>query len=254
MSKKTIGIALLAFFVGAMGVYWYTHKSPSFPHTVIETGDRQYKESADYYTVQINYPDKTPLATRTSAGADRKALATTESMLKGLVSGFKDLANVGALSQEEKDRLNQNGLKYSLNVGYRPYSSGSFVSYEYDVYMDTGGAHPNNSYKTLVFDLNGNTVKLGDLFMSGDYLTKISEMAKTQIEAQITQRAGKEAVSTLVVEGYAPKAENFENFVVDSDRIRIFIPPYQVAAYAAGGFEVQIPLAEMKDILKPNVK
>lgn len=254
MSKKTIGIAVLAFAIGALAIGAYLQSGPTFPYTVIETGDRQYKETADYYTIQINYPDKTPLATRTSAGADKKALATTESMIKTLVRDFKDLANVGALSQDEKDRLNQNGLKYSLNVGYRAYSSGSFVSYEYDVFMDTGGAHPNNFYKTLVFDLNGNSVKLGDLFTSGEYLTKISEMAKTQIEAQIKQRAGQEAVSTLVVEGYAPKAENFENFVVDSDRIRIFIPPYQVAAYAAGGFEVQIPLIEVKSMLKANVK
>jgi hypothetical protein len=121
--------------------------------------------------------------------------------------------------------------------------------------MDTGGAHPSNSYKTLVFDLKGNTVALGDLFQSGsNYLERIASSSKAQVRAQLKQRAGAEALDTIIADGIAPKAENFENFVVDSDRIRIFIPPYQAAPYAAGAFEVQIPLADVKDILKPDVK
>jgi hypothetical protein len=121
--------------------------------------------------------------------------------------------------------------------------------------MDTGGAHPNNFYKTLVFDLNGNTVALGDLFNPGsNYLDAISQIAQTQVAAQLEQRAGAGAADSIIADGLSAKEENFQNFVVDSDRIRIFIPPYQAAAYAAGSFEVQIPLADLEDILKPDVK
>jgi hypothetical protein len=256
MTRRNIVLAILVLIVLIGGAYFVFggSLSSSVPHTVIETGDRQHKESSDYYLIQINYPDKTPLATRGGWGAEARAQSATDDMIRSLVRQFKESSNVDNLSQEEKDRLNKNGLKYSLNVGYKPYSSGSFVSYEYDVFMDTGGAHPNNFYRTLVFNLNGDTVKLGDLFKpDSNYLERIASSSKAQIEAQIKQRAGSEAVDTLIADGFSAKEENFQSFVVDSDRLRIFIPPYQAAAYAAGAFEVQIPLVDVKDILKPNV-
>ena len=234
MNKRIITIVVLILIIVAAGggIYLYGNPfGPSLSHTIIETGDRQHKENADYYMVQINYPDKTPLATRGSWGAESRAESTIATALTQLIAQFKEAGNVNGLSQEEKDRLNQSGLKYSLNVGYHSFSSGSFVSYEFEIFMDTGGAHPNNLYKTLVFDLDGNTVSLGDLFVNNaNYLDRISEAAKTQVAAQLKQRAGAEAVTSLIADGLSPKEENFTNFVIDSDRIRIFIPPYQAAA------------------------
>jgi hypothetical protein len=257
MRKRNLFFSLIVLIIitGGAWYWWGGVGGSSLPYTVIETGDRQHKEAGDYYTIQINYPDKTPLATRGSWGAENRAQATIASTLKQLISQFKDAGSLNDLSQTEKDRLNQSGLKYSLNVGYHAYSSGSFVSYEFDIFMDTGGAHPNNLYKTLVFDLHGNTVTLGDLFTPGsNYLERISQAATTQVTAELKKRAGADAASSIISEGISAKEENFENFVVDSDRIRIFIPPYQAAAYAAGSFEVQVPLADLKDILKPDVK
>jgi hypothetical protein len=257
MSKKTTLFVLVALIIifGAGALYLKGGGfGPSLSYTIIETGDRQHREDTDYYTVQINYPDKTPLASRGGFGAENRAQSTIASALNQLISQFKEAGNVANLSQEEKDRLNQGGLKYSLNVGYRQYSSGAYVSYEFDVFMDTGGAHPNNLYKTLVFDLKGNTVKLRDLFTSDDYLNRIAAAASIQVKDELNRRLGEEPGESFLDEGTAPKEENFENFVIDSDRIRIFIPPYQAAAYAAGSFEVQVPLTDLKDILKPEVK
>jgi hypothetical protein len=258
MSRKNILIILILLIIILAGGALYLYGNPLKPtlsYALIETGDRQHKESADYYTVQINYPNKTPLATRGSWGADNRAEGAITSALSQLITQFKQAGSVDALSQEEKDRLNKAGLKYSLNVAYHPYSSGSYVSYEFDVFMDTGGAHPNNFYKTLVFDLGGNTVALEDLFQPGsNYLDRISQAAQTQVAAQIKQRAGADAVKTIITDGITPKVENFENFVVDSDHLTFFIPPYQAASYAAGSFEVHVPLADLKDILKPEVK
>jgi hypothetical protein len=258
MSKKTIIlgiIVLVALGIGG-GFYLYLHPFGStLPYTIIETGDRQYKESGDYYTIQINYPDKTPLTARGGWGAEGRAQAAINRSLTLLIKQFKDAGNLSNLTQDEKDRLNQSGLKYSLNIGYHSYSSGSYVSYEFDVFMDTGGAHPNNFYKTLVFDMSGNAVPLGSLFTArSNYLERISQAASKQIKDELRNRTSSDPTGSFIEQGAAAKTENFENFVVDSDRIRIFIPPYQAAAYAAGSFEVQIPLLELKDILKPEVK
>lgn len=256
MNTRNIGILVLALIVllGLSGFYFYFNPAtPAFSYKVISTGERQHTESGDYYTVQINYPDKTPLDTRGSWGAEARAEATIVSTLKDLVAQFKNTSDVDNISDAEKTRLASSSLKYSLNVATHAYSSGSYVSYLFEIYMDTGGAHPNNLYKTLVFGLDGHTVKLGDLFTSSAYLDHISAAAREQITAQLVQKGGKGSAGDLIADGIAPRESNFENFVVDSDRIRIFIPPYQAAAYAAGSFELQIPLIDVKDILKPGV-
>ena len=256
MTIRTGIIALLfAILVGVGGWYIFTH-TQSLPHELNENGDRQVKEDTDYYTIQAVYPNTTRLATRTdsTAGADKKAVDTTESWINQTVSTFKSDASQ-MLTDDEKARLASSSVKYALSIAYHSYNSGSFVSEEFDIYQDTGGAHPNSAYKTLVFDLNGNQVQLGDLFVSGsDYLGRISAAAKTQVNEQITARAGEEATSTVFSEGLDPTADNFSNLVDDQGILTIFIPPYQAAAYAAGSFEVRIPLQDLKDILKPGVQ
>jgi hypothetical protein len=247
---------ILAVLIGIAGWYIYSN-SQSLPHVLTESGDRQQKEETDYYTVQVVYPNATRLATRTdsSKAADERAVSTIERELQDVVQAFKSAANA-ALTADEKERLAAAKLKYSLNVAYRGYNSGSFVSEEFDIFQDTGGAHPINFYKTLVFDLKGNKVSLDGIFVSGsNYLERISTEATKQVGQQLTQKgAGANATTSLVAEGVAPKAENFTNFVVNDGVLTFFIPPYQAASYAAGSFEVRIPLLDMKDIVKPGIQ
>ncbi len=252
--RGIVAVVLILIVLIIGGWYFFINRGPAISYTVIESGDRQHKEETDFYTIQMTYPDETPLVERGGWGAENSAQDAIEELLQDEMQDFKSIVAEN-LTETEKARLQENLIKYSLNVAYRPYSSGEYVSYEFDVFTDTGGAHPNNYYRTLVFDLEGRTVALGDLFQSGSsYLERISEEATRQVTEQITQRAGADAVATLMQEGLAPRAENFENFVVDSDRLRIFIPPYQAAAYAVGSFEVQIPLYDIRDILKPEVR
>ncbi len=253
--RTGIIVIVLAILVGVGGWYVFTH-TQSLPHVLNENGDRQVKEDTDYYTIQAVYPNTTRLATRTdsTAAADKRAEATIESWVNSTVSSFKSEANK-ALTDDEKARLKDAGIKYSLSIASHPYNSGSFVSYEFDIYQDTGGAHPINLYQTLAFDLKGNQVQLSDLFVSNsDYLSRIAAEAKKQVSAQLTSRAGAEASSSLVADGVAANADNFKNWVDDQSILRVFIPPYQAAAYAAGSFEVQIPLSDLKDILKPGIQ
>lgn len=245
---------MLAVVVAVGGWYVFTH-SQSLPHTLTESGDRFIKEDTDYYTIQAVYPNTTRLATRTdsSAAADARAVATIESTINDMVAEFKRTANQ-ALTQDEKARLTEQKIKYSLNVISRAYNSGSFVSYELDISQDTGGAHPNAFFKTLVFDLKGNLVDLSDLFSDRGYLERVAAEAKTQVAAQLAARAGEEATSTIFEEGLAPRADNFANWVDDQSTLIFLIPPYQAAAYAAGSFEVKIPTTELKDILKQGIQ
>lgn len=251
------GIAVLVLIVLAGAVGWlYIQSQQAVPHTVTAAGDRQIKEDTQFYTIQAAYPDSTRLSTRTdsSSAANARAEAAIEREITSTVDAFKK-TTADALTDDEKSRLVSSSIKYALNIAYHEFNSGSFVSYEFDIFQDTGGAHPTNLYKTMMFDLQGNQVALADLFTPGSgYLQKISDEAKKQVAAQIAARAGASATSTVIAEGLAPRAENFSN-VVDSDGTLVFlIPPYQAAAYAAGSFEVRIPLSDFKDSVRGKIQ
>lgn len=146
------------------------------------------------------------------------------------------------------------GRRYEYAVSYAEFASPHFVSYRYDIYEDTGGAHPNGFYRTFVFDKEGREVPLQALFAPGaDYLTKIAREARAQVEEEVEVRLGSDAIPALFAEGLAPEANNFSNFVVDQDTLRFFLPPYQVAPYAAGPFQVDIPFSLFEGMLAPDV-
>jgi hypothetical protein len=256
MTVKNGIIGLILVAVLGFGVWYLFTNSQSLPHVLNERGDRQIKEETEFYVIQAVYPNTTRLATRTdtSSSADKRAVRRIESVVEDAIDDFKRDAQQ-ALTESEKARLTEAGLKYSFNLGYQPYNSGSFASFELGIFKDVGGAHPINSFKTLVFDLEGNEVKLGDLFVSGsDYLDRIATVARTQVEEQLASRAGAEATSTVIAAGLAPTAENFANWVNNDGTLMFFIPPSQAAAYAAGSFIVRISLDELRDILRPGVQ
>jgi hypothetical protein len=253
--KNGIILLVVALLVGIGSWYLFTH-SQSLPKTLNEKGDRQVKEEADYYTVQAVYPNTTRLGTRTdsTANADQKAVSTMESYIEQTIATFKRDANK-ALTEQEKTRLKEAGLKYAISINYYPYNSGDFASFEYDISQDVGGAHPSTLYKTFVFDLKGNEVRLSDLFKENtDYLGRISAAAKKQVADQMKNMAGSASTSTIIAAGLDPKQENFANWVDNDGILMFFIPPNQAAASAAGSFIVRIPLDELEDILKPGIQ
>lgn len=223
------------------------------PGTLAEAGQMVHKEAAQYYTVTIAYPNRTPLYDRWHPSADAQARQGMETWLISDSAQFKEDIKPDQIHGPEKEALDASGRTYDYDATYKQYAStdGKFISYEYDIYVDTGGAHPNGYFHTFVFDKKGNTVTLGELFTPGsNYLSRIASIASEQVKAQLQARLGADGTADVFADGLAPRDENFSNFVIDGDSLMFLIAPYQAAAYAAGSFEVRIPLAQLADILK----
>jgi hypothetical protein len=221
-----------------------------------DQGDFVYTEDKDYYTVKAAYPATTPL----EPDADRKARAVIEQGIADEIAVFKSDNNLGALTAQDAQMQNlSKDRRYALDMEYREATSSGTVSYAYQVYADTLGAHPNLYYRTFVFDREGNRLSLGDLFVASstgpgaDYLNQISGAASVQVREELTRRLGEEPGDSFFDEGTAPNPENFQNFVIDGNDLVFLLPPYQVAAYAAGSFEVRIPLSQLSGALKPGI-
>lgn len=222
------------------------------PGALTDQGDYLYTENKDYYTIKATYPATTSLETE----ADLKARAAIEQGLAQEIADFKQGSKLDTLTPQDAQIQNLSAdHHYALDMEYKAFTSPNTVSYAYQVYADTLGAHPNLYYKTFVFDRGGNQLALADLFAASStvYLKQISDIATAQIKSELTSRLGAAPGESFFAEGTAPKPENFQSFVVDGSDLVFLIPPYQVAAYAAGAFEVRIPLSQLSAVLKPGI-
>ena len=112
----------------------------------------------------------------------------------------------------------------------------------------TGGAHGSCEASGYNFDLkSGKELKLADLFKPGPgFLQLISKYSK----ADLKKREG--LFEDSLKEGVAPKAENFQIWVVTRSGVVIVIEPCRVGPWAAEPQFVTIPFSVLKGIVRAD--
>ena len=208
-------------------------------------------EHGQYYDADLQYPSATPLTNSPNASANANAVQILKDFTQKTLATFKKDSQFDTITPADAQiqGLNQN-TKYALSDSYTPYAGLHTISYEFGVYEDTLGAHPNTNYHTFTFNTQtGKSLELSDLFVSGSsYLNTLSTLSRTSLAKQL----GSDGDSSMISDGTKPSLENFQNFVIDGNDFVIIFPQYQVAAYAFGPQEVRIPLTELKSVLKPE--
>ncbi len=128
----------------------------------------------------------------------------------------------------------QKDLNYTLYLTNEIYSYKNYCSVVLFYEEYTGGAHPNANIWTIVYDTNKhNIVNLEELIS----LEKVSFQVRQNLI--INPRI----VNTLwMMEGTTSKEEYFLNYVMTDKGIIFYFPPYQVAPYSSGTFEVLVKL------------
>lgn len=210
-----------------------------------------YVQTAPYYTIEVTYPAQIPLNPPAAARAE----LVIEKAFADDIAQFKSDGNLGNLSPED---IQIQGLgpdrRYGYAAQYERYQSANSVSYVFTLVADTLGAHPNSFYRTFTFDTQGNEITLENIFKPGaSYLPRISSTSYDQVVAQLKTKTGSDPTPDMLDTarvGTSPSPESLQFFYVDGDTLGLLFPPYQVAAYAAGSFEVRIPLATLADILR----
>ncbi len=127
--------------------------------------------------------------------------------------------------------------------------SETVISFKFTISDYTGGAHPNTFYSTLALDLEQNRMlTLDDLFQpGGDPLATIAPLVMADLERQLTEMGALEG--NWIEDGTGMNAANYQAWAIDANSLYFFFSPYQIAAYAVGGFTVQIPLTDLSGIL-----
>lgn len=162
---------------------------------------------------------------------------------------------------------------YSLDLEFTiARRTSDFVSVLANGNVSTGGAHPAPlvaSFNLHVAD--GKLTELADLFTdSGVALAALSEEARRQLEGsneaklreampEKDRAAALKDMRDWVERGTAAKAENFSVFLVDgldtkAIGLTLIFPSDQVAAYADGAQQIEVPAKVFYQLLKPEYR
>lgn len=233
--------------------------------------------------------DKSNVSSDTENGAtvkiDKKVVKKDEEWISieaniPVVTGIKDenvqnrinsmLEDAGMKFIDDLEKQSKEALEEAKTVGYDyiPYYAG--ITFEekfnkngilslYVVYDQfTGGAHGSHDDISYNFDLaTGELIPLSELFNADyDYKASIDKSITAQIE-KINEQYKEEAVKNgeNPEDAYAPYAgfsgiaKNQQYYIKDGS-IVIYFPLYEIAPYAAGIPEFEIPLSEIESGIK----
>lgn len=186
------------------------------------------------------------------------------------------------LADKEKNIKSKVKNEYEINLSYRvDYFSNNFIS----VLMNWNGfsGYLNMDYfpSTINFDLRkGEVVKLKDLFEADSkYLEKISELSRNTLkktclscpcknginagdslpaelipkESAASQNSNSEntpPIDAWYIKGTEPEEENFSNWSIVDEGLKITFGEYQVGPGCIGIIDITIPFQDLKPILK----
>lgn len=245
---------LLVIVLG--GVVWYMMSTPApTPNFGTDTPVAPAEpitvtDEATYYTVTALYPSETPLKTSAGTRADQAAVSAMKTFVEQEIARFKDNGNFANLSHDDVQMLGLDQRKYELGIEYKTYASNATLTYVYQMYMDTGGAHPNAFYRTFTFDSKtGVQLTMHDLFAeNAPYLETLSSFSRSKLPAFIAERGGvsvSEVDTDYINSGTMPVEDAFQNFYFKDGNLVLIFPPYQIGPYVLGMIELPIPTSEL---------
>ncbi|MGH6872465.1 MAG: DUF3298 domain-containing protein [Rhizomicrobium sp.] len=207
-----------------------------------------------------NGAQATPVAARklTAKSADYDiAIAYPQTGVKAIDDDLLAWARsqVAAFKKDSGEDRQPGERAYEFDVTYEvKRNDGQVFAVLFDEYTDMGGAHPNHDYYAAnYFAGDGWRVYLPELLDGSRGLKRISNLARADLIARLA-KGGDDAVSDpdSIKMGTAEDWDNFRSFILMPGAIVLYYPPYQVASYAAGPQDGRIPLASLKDVMRPD--
>jgi hypothetical protein len=171
---------------------------------------------------------------------------------------IKDYKSTFEQSYTPVDNIPAYANFWTLTMDYQQFQhSPAVISLLFTISTYTGGAHPNEDFKTFTFDVqNQKEIMLNDLFVAGSNpWPTIAPMVQQSLETRLSTAIGAPLADEdkqTIQNGTGEDPQNYQNFVLDGDSLVFYFPPYQVAAYAAGPQSVSIPLSSLNGFINAD--
>jgi|GEM_PF-422088 len=260
MALRPLILLLVALIIAGAGAFFVMRPAPteipSLSSSATTTPSAILEDSGQYYEITASYPEDIALAPDATAVAKASAEAMIDAWVKETVATFKSNASLDTLTEEDirVQGLDQ-GRTYTLGMEYETYTGPATVSYLFELYEDTLGAHPNAYYRSFTFDSSsGRELRIADLFEGTTYLQTLSRISREKLIphiAKMTDTTEEELDTEYIESGTTPDPNNFQVFYLTASDLTIVFPPYQVGPWVLGTQTVAIPRSELSAELKP---
>lgn len=151
----------------------------------------------------------------------------------------KEINNiVDTYIKDFKDAINeykiQENLYYTLYINYDEYTYKNYISFVFNIEMFTGGAHPNHFITTINYDtLNNKFINIDSLIdLNKNILNSLSKESRNILSSDKKFQINYN--KDMMYEGTLPNKENFKNFVLTENGLKILFNYYQIAPYYYG--------------------
>lgn len=220
----------------------------------------------DFYSIYARYVND-----------EKDTKKEVESFIKNLVSTKQSEWKIGGVmyngeQQVNKDFPDRTPTKYSLNISYNKSDSQKLgtISYVYNTYEFTGGAHGNTDVNTFSFKENKKVNIDNILNLENKNDIEISKLIAQKIlnNQDLKDYTSKDTVydglglNYLNAKGEFDKAKcdcdgffygsNLKNFIVTDSGLTFIMDKYQVAAGAAGNPEIVLTWSELSGFINKS--
>lgn len=125
---------------------------------------------------------------------------------------------------------------FTLDIKFNISSYNEFISIEFDIFYDFGGAHPNTYTETINYNSKEDKIVTIDDLMkkNDDLLNKLHDYFYNKLKEN--ERLKQVYNERMFEDGLRPIKENFKNFVFTKEGMIFIFNRYQIAPYVAGDF------------------
>lgn len=178
------------------------------------------------------------------------ARSHVESYVESLENNF--LESVKDMYSSFQETFPNTEVKPELLAAYETVVSETTVSYIFEVYEYTLGAHGMTGYVVFMYDNSGNKIDLKNVLVNEDALIPFSEKVESKTREHFAASGEYEEMSSSlwIEDGTLSEWVNYQVVYLDEQGITVIFTPYQIGPYAIGATRITIPYSELEDIIK----
>jgi hypothetical protein len=235
--KRIIFLILLILGFSGYFLFFNNKNIESIESPVSETDTGfLYSEETDFYSIDMKYPKDALVA----ADAELFVFSKIEEF-KNMFENFND--------EDWEVFNNSTSGKYGLGVDYEKKDSGfGVVTYIFNTYEFTGGAHGNPGLSTFTYDSSGEKIAIEDVLKSDSQnIASLASMVQEKLSSSVEG-----GIESLFLEGLQPEYYNYKNFYFEGDNLVFLFPPYQAGPYVLGTLAVEVSVEELFGYMKKD--
>ncbi len=242
MKKKLlIVVFLLTFVFLGIGFSYYTFNK-QVPTTEIRDSlfslylkntSETFVENTGWYETKIDYP-KDNQKVRDQIFQEWNNF-TKENQLKDFTDEKSAREALGIVDSE---------IRYTFDAQYKMVNSTNTISYVYQIYTYTGGAHGATDIFPITYNDKLEVIPV-EKILPDSSLEKVSKICFEEILKQKKEKLKEFDIkdTSWVKEGTDPTRDNYSRAWVEGDNIVISFGQYQVGPYVEGMYEVRVPMS-----------